>query len=181
MPTVHDVADYLLWLADQDRIGVDHLKLQKLVYYAQGFHLGNEREPLFNEGLHAWQYGPVCPELWHRYRYRRDYLTPPPEPPLDTLSVQQRQVVELVYQRFRELPGIELIERTHQEAPWGDAAERAADGGSDLISADSMDEYFRGRLWILGENQEAPPPPDSSRLDSYAARAQDPLEATEAS
>ena len=61
MPTVHDVADYLLWLADQDRIGVDHLKLQKLVYYAQGFHLGNEREPLFNEGLHAWQYGPVCP------------------------------------------------------------------------------------------------------------------------
>ena len=47
MPTVHDVAGCLLRLADRDRSGIAHLKLQKLVYYAQAFHLGSEAEPLF--------------------------------------------------------------------------------------------------------------------------------------
>ena len=49
MPTVHDVAGCLLRLADRDRSGIAHLKLQKLVYYAQAFHLGSEDEPLFSE------------------------------------------------------------------------------------------------------------------------------------
>lgn len=164
MPTVHDVADYLLWMADQDRIGVDHLKLQKLVYYAQGFHLGSTGEPLFDEELHAWQYGPVNAELWHRFQYRRDYLESPETPNEATFSERQREVLTLVHQRFRELSGIELFRATHKEDPWIEADKRAQAGESDLIGSDALREYFAGRLWVLVENGEAPPPASADWL-----------------
>jgi uncharacterized phage-associated protein len=167
MPTVHDVADYLLWLADRDRIGVDHLKLQKLVYYAQAFHLGSTGEPLFEEELRAWQYGPVCLELWERYRYRRDYLQPPESPSEGVFSDDAREVVTMVYQRFRELSGIELFRRTHEEDPWIDADRRARTRESDLISIDALRDYFAGKLWVLIENQEAPPPVSATTVARY--------------
>jgi uncharacterized phage-associated protein len=92
-------------------------KLQKLVYYAQGFHLGSTGEPLFEDDLRAWMYGPVCAALWDRYRYRRDYLEPPEAPNEPAFSDRQTGVLTLVHQRFRELSGIELSRRTHEEDP----------------------------------------------------------------
>ena len=157
MPTVHDVAGYLLWLADRDRSGIDHLKLQKLVYYAQAFHLGSEDEPLFSEPLHAWRYGPVSPELWSRYRYRRGLIGPPDASGEEAFTDRQREVVELVYERFRDLSGIDLAHRTHEEAPWQQATERARDGGDDVITHEQMRSYYRGRLAVLAESAEFPP------------------------
>jgi uncharacterized phage-associated protein len=158
MPTVHDVADYLLGLAARDRIGIDHLKLQKLVYYAQAFHLGSTAEPLFDEELRAWQYGPVSSDLWDRYRYRRDYLEPPEVSNEGAFTERERELLTLVHQRFRECSGIELSRRTLDEDPWVDADRRARSGESDLVSLDAMRQYFRGRLGVLVENGEAPPP-----------------------
>ena len=130
MPSVHDVAGYLLRLADRDRTGIDHLKLQKLVYYTQAFHLGSEGTPLFPDRLHAWRYGPVSPDLWSRYRYRRGYIAPPADPVGLSLSDRERDLVELVYERFRDLSGPDLVRRTHGEAnggrPWSVRAMVAA-------------------------------------------------------
>ncbi len=36
-----------------------HLKLQKLIYYVQGFALVILKTPLFNERMEAWPHGPV--------------------------------------------------------------------------------------------------------------------------
>ena len=157
MPTVHDVARYLLWLADRDRSGIDHLKLQKLVYYSQAFHLGSEGGPLFNEPLHAWRYGPASPELWSRDRYRRGLVDPPDASGEEAFSDRQREVVELVYERFRDLSGIELVHRTHEETPWQQATERSLDGGDDVITHEQMRRYYRDRLAVLAENAEFPP------------------------
>jgi uncharacterized phage-associated protein len=46
------------------------LKLQKLVYYAHGWHLALTGQPLIDERIQAWQYGPVTPSL---YRDLREY------------------------------------------------------------------------------------------------------------
>lgn len=169
MPTVHEVADYLLWLADRDRIGIDHLKLQKLVYYAQGFHLGSTGDPLFSEELHAWQYGPVSPDLWQRFSYRRDYLEAPESPNEGAFTEREREVVTLVHERFREVSGIELFRRTHEEAPWRQADRRVITGQGSLIDIESMRDYFRGRLWVLAEGGEAPPLPSRESVVRYLA------------
>ena len=62
----HDVAQYFLAQMDEDAGDlISNLKLQKLVYYAQGFALALHGRPLFRERVEAWTHGaPVVPELY---------------------------------------------------------------------------------------------------------------------
>ncbi len=43
---------------------ITQLKLQKLMYIAQGIHLALYDAPLFKEEIEAWQHGPVVRELY---------------------------------------------------------------------------------------------------------------------
>ncbi len=55
MLTCFDVADYFLSRCDEDSgDAISNLKLQKLVYYAQGFSLALLGEPLFQNKMEAW-------------------------------------------------------------------------------------------------------------------------------
>lgn len=44
-----------------------NLSLQKLAYFAHGWHLALFDKPLLeeNDAFEAWRYGPVLPELYH--------------------------------------------------------------------------------------------------------------------
>src|SRR5579863_3866825 len=69
MLSCRDVARYFLSLTDEDAGDlISNLKLQKLVYYAQGFHLAIFGAPLFPEDIYAWNHGPVVPSLYREYR-----------------------------------------------------------------------------------------------------------------
>lgn len=59
-----DVAKYFLILVDREAGDtITELKLQKLMYIAQGIHLALYDSPLFKEEIEAWQDGPVVPAL----------------------------------------------------------------------------------------------------------------------
>jgi len=59
------IANELLSLAHTRGISdVTPMKLQKLVYYAHGWWFGATGEPLIEEQIEAWQYGPVVPSLY---------------------------------------------------------------------------------------------------------------------
>ena len=64
MATVHDVAAYIL----KKRGSMSAMKLEKLVYYSQAWHLVWEDKPLFRERIEAWANGPVVPELYKHHR-----------------------------------------------------------------------------------------------------------------
>ena len=55
-----DVADYIL----AKKGTMSAMKLQKLVYYAQAWHLVWEDKELFPEEIQAWANGPVVPSLY---------------------------------------------------------------------------------------------------------------------
>lgn len=46
---------------------ITHLKLQKLLYYAQGTHLAISGVPLFDENILAWEHGSVVREVYDKY------------------------------------------------------------------------------------------------------------------
>ena len=75
-PTSHQVADFFLANRD-DEDGLTHLKLQKLCYYAQVFHLALIGRRLFDEQLLAWDHGPVTRSIWDRFAYQRGVLPRP--------------------------------------------------------------------------------------------------------
>ena len=45
---------------------MSNLKLQKMLYYEQGFHLAAFDTPLFDENIEAWMFGPVVPEVYEK-------------------------------------------------------------------------------------------------------------------
>lgn len=142
MTTADDVAKYILSLTDED-VGelISHLKLQKLLYYAQGFHLAIFGKPLFEERIVAWQHGPVIPKVWDTYR---DYGSMPIPKPADfdrsALSDDARGVVDEVYTVFGQYSAWKLRNMTHEEAPWANASM------NEEIVRESMMEYFKGQL-----------------------------------
>lgn len=141
MSSVFDVANYFLLLDDNnDGEGISNLKLQKLCYYAQGFHLAIFNTPLFNEEIEAWAHGPVVPELYHRFKVFGGSSITPESYPI-CLTHQQRQLIEEVYTVFGQYSAWKLRNMTHDEPTWANH-ERYAD----IIPKHEMQEYFRTRI-----------------------------------
>lgn len=61
------IANFFLGLAETDNTSLTPMKLQKLVYYAHGWHLGLTGRPLLNEAIQAWSFGPVIMSLYKEF------------------------------------------------------------------------------------------------------------------
>jgi uncharacterized phage-associated protein len=139
--TCFDVADYFLSLVDEDSGDyISNLKLQKLLYYAQGMHLACFNYPLFNEEIQAWAHGPVIPELYKKYR---DYGSNPIPVKIDfdiqKFNDKTKEFLEEVYSIFGQYSAWKLREMSHNEPPYLEAIKH---GLNTAISPKSMKGYF---------------------------------------
>ena len=138
--SVFDIADYFLFTQNQEAEGEDlitHLKLQKLCYYAQGFHLAILGQPLFDETISAWTHGPVVRPLWEKYREHGSQALPIPEE-FDASKYDEdtREILDDVAFTYGQFSAWALRNLTHEEPPW---KESSPDGP---ISLESMRKYF---------------------------------------
>lgn len=117
------------------RSGIGKVKLHKLLYYVQGYHLVWEGNPAFAEEIETWDMGPVVACLWRDEKYR----TTPFEEPLPN-SV--RNTVTNVLRRFGHLTGRELVDATHAEDPWRRATKTGLDRYNRVISHQSLIDFF---------------------------------------
>ena len=62
------VANFFIEKSKASGVPVDPLKLQKLIYFAHGWHLAVTGEPLLDENVEAWPYGPVVPTVYHEFK-----------------------------------------------------------------------------------------------------------------
>jgi uncharacterized phage-associated protein len=60
------VANEFIRIAGKGQL--DPMKLQKLVYFAHGWHLAIEDRPLTRQLFEAWQFGPVIPDLYRAFK-----------------------------------------------------------------------------------------------------------------
>ncbi|WP_353932474.1 type II toxin-antitoxin system antitoxin SocA domain-containing protein [Okeanomitos corallinicola TIOX110] len=142
MLNCHDVAKYFLSRADEDAGDlISNLKLQKLLYYAQGFHLALYNEPLFPELVEAWIHGPVVPEVYHEYKNFGSNAIPIPED-ID-FSIYDEKTVDLldeVYSVYGQFSAWKLRNMTHNEEPWKDT------DVSGVITHECLKKYFKTQL-----------------------------------
>lgn len=106
------------------------MKLQKLCFFAYGYHLAWEDRQLFPERFEAWANGPVVYELYdqHRGRFNLDKGDIAGDP--TALDDDERDSVNVVLENFRSFDAHELSAMTHRPGPWLDARKRA--GVTDL-------------------------------------------------
>ncbi len=140
--TAREIADYFLTLVDGE-VGdsLSNLKLQKLVYYAQGFSLAILGKPLFREEIQAWQHGPVVAELYHSLKKHGSEPVPPPENGINREEYPEevRELLDEVYAVYGQFSASKLRNMTHEELPWKEAM---GFGASFPISTQTMKEFF---------------------------------------
>jgi uncharacterized phage-associated protein len=152
MAGVHAVADYVLGKINMDEgDSITNLKLQKIVYYCQGWHLALYDRPLFSEPIEAWVHGPAIPVLYQRFKgygYKAIDTSKIDTDPLAELDSEARELIDEVWDKYGPLSGSELRTLSHSEAPWRQAREGYADDESCTIqiSHDSMRDYYRSKL-----------------------------------
>ena len=140
MTTARDVANYLLTKSDPgEGDTISNLKLQKLVYYAQGLHLALFDRPLFDEQIVAWAHGPVVPDLYHAFKaYEAGAIPLPDGPPVITAG--ERELLDEIWTVYGQFSAWKLRNMTHAEPPWTNTEQ------SSEISRDRMSEYFKTLL-----------------------------------
>ncbi|WP_236851740.1 Panacea domain-containing protein [Candidatus Sodalis pierantonius] len=125
---------------------MSNLKLQKLVYYAQGFSLALLNRPLFNEEIEAWMHGPVVPELYRKYKDFKNQALPLPENDIDfsKFSEDEKELLDEVYRVYGQYSAWKLRDMTHSEPPWANSYIEGY--GKSPIPHDSMKSFFDTRI-----------------------------------
>jgi uncharacterized phage-associated protein len=153
MPTTLDVTALARLVVDELGGVVDTLKLQKLVYYCQAWHVTAFGTPLHSSRTEAWQRGPVARSLWpqHRgqYKVRAEDLAAPSVIP----DEQSTELVRGVVAYYRPFSGEQLEEMTHREAPWLDVFQP---NQNREITLAAMQQYYSAVLVSGGQHPQLP-------------------------
>jgi hypothetical protein len=139
--SVHDVAGYIL-----DELGeMTAMKLQKLCYYCQAWHLVWESEPLFDSRIEAWANGPVIRDLYEEHRGKFT-VKKWAKGDKSRLSEDERESIDVVLKAYGDMSAYELSSLTHREDPWKDARGGLPAGARSEteITHEAMAEYYEG-------------------------------------
>jgi uncharacterized phage-associated protein len=142
MAHVQDVAAYILCKQG----GMTAMKLQKLCYYAYGYHLAWEERPLFPERFEAWANGPVCPALYAMHRGQFQLKPGDVEGNPKALDAGETESLDLVLATYGKFTAHQLSRMTHVESPWVRARKRAKAGrlerSTEPLDDDEIFEFF---------------------------------------
>ena len=114
----------------------------KLTYICHGWSLGIAERPLISEPVEAWQYGPVVPSLYHRYKsFRADPIKVVLLDRSEEFDDQQRNMVEVIEDAYRKCTALDLSGLTHQPGtPW-DIVQREYGVGA-IIPNELIQEHY---------------------------------------
>ena len=118
---------------------ISNLKLQKMLYYQQGFHLAYFGTPLFDEDIVAWQYGPVVPSVYKEYKSFESNSISTSEEGI-SLSDDEEELFNNVYEEYNQFSAVSLMKMTHEESPW-----KTTEINS-VISRDKMAAFFKTQI-----------------------------------
>lgn len=141
-----DIANFYIQLVNSlpDNT-IDNLKLNKLLYYAQGWSLNRLGKPLFDDEIQAWDYGPVIPDVYHTFKKYGSKCIRKPIAEFDenVLESDELELLVDVYTNYGKYTGWALKDMTHVKgSPWDKVYVK---GENHVISINSIQGYFKKR------------------------------------
>jgi uncharacterized phage-associated protein len=148
------IADYFIAFSNDTGNLITNLKLQKLMYYAQAWHITIFNEPLFDKDFEAWVHGPVLADLYHEYKsfkwhpIEREDLEDKFKIIESQLDKELKEFMEELCDEYFGLTAYELERLTHSEAPWKNARSGLTpdQSSSEEISRDDMKDFYSNYL-----------------------------------
>ncbi len=113
------LSNYVICAFESEKKPITNLKLQKVLYYIQGYFYKKFKKSAFDEEIYNWQYGPVVPVVYFEYNHHGSA-------PLDSngscsqldFSLEEKQLILTIIKKCMVLPTSKLVAKTHSEAPW---------------------------------------------------------------
>ena len=157
------VANWIIEKNKTDNCKLTHLKTQKLLYFAQGWHLGNYETPLFEDDIQAWKYGPVVYPVYKAlYHYKNNEITNLIEgltiyegqvsagfPVIDQHDNDTQKYLLSYWENYAHIDTWTLVDFAHQK---GSPLHQIIDNFNntveegDIIHKELMKEYFKSLL-----------------------------------
>lgn len=136
-----DVAEYVLWYCENKlNKAITNLQLQKILYYIQGEYLAVNNEPLFDNDMEAWDYGPVIPDVYYEYnQFVSNSITGITPQNIDYFNKSDKNLIQKVVYDKSNLNVWKLVKDTHREYPWN---KNFKPGFKNEIPISDLQEYF---------------------------------------
>lgn len=142
------IADYvILSLTCDERYFLINLKLQKLLYYIQAWSLGINGYAMINGRFEAWVHGPVCIELYNRFKDTKslyssitdeDVLNKSPKGEILSEDVE---FIDYILENYARYSGLQIEAMTRNDAPWINA--RKGYGAMERCHAEITEEVMK--------------------------------------
>ncbi len=153
---IKDLADFVIRHCNLNQVPISNLKLQKLLYYIQSWHLVFfDKHPLFKDQPEAWVNGPVYREIYNDFKPYSyfDIILPFEESNKESyqksldkldLSIEQKKYMQSVLGHYGNKAPDELVLRTHRERPWNEARKDCdlLDYSDEVITHEMMYNYY---------------------------------------
>jgi len=156
---LNTMSEYVILFCQDMGVTISPLKLQKLLYYIQSWHIAKfNKETLFDAMPEAWVNGPVYRETYNMYKdsfFRHENIhTNLDEEALSTalLSKQnslnvnedQLKLIHTVIDVYSKLSDERLVLMTHNEEPWNEARRGLSpiERSEKKLSIDTIYNYF---------------------------------------
>jgi uncharacterized phage-associated protein len=155
MASINQISDYVIFRCKAEgNSDLSALKLQKLLYYIQAWHLAFYGTKAFDGDFQAWIHGPVNRDIYDLYKdtkYLYSEMTINDVKDADVINKIEDSLkihVDTILDSYASFSATQLEIMTHQEEPWIEARQgyQANQRCENIISEASMQKYYAARL-----------------------------------
>ena len=146
MGIIYDALTIAKWIIN--KIHQEPLKLQKLLYLAQGYSYAFYDRPLFKDDLEGWVHGPVVRNVYDIFKnYQYNSIDTNFE--VEELDDEAKDIINYVIKNFGKYDAKYLEKISHEQEPWIlsrrglDPDERS----DKTISKESIANYFINEIF----------------------------------
>lgn len=145
------IANYIIEYSNDKSYSINNLILQKILYFANVIKIVDTKNPLFEEQMEKWKYGPVVPSVYHEYKrfgafqitkqdivkeyFHFENIENNSLGNIKIFKYQPQDIPELdvnllkkVIDRFSDVDIFDIVEKTHKQEPWKKYEKLISDG-----------------------------------------------------
>jgi uncharacterized phage-associated protein len=128
---VRDIANFTLDFAEDRKIPLTNLALQKLLYFAHGWFYALFDQPLIKNKFEAWKFGPVQRVIYDQFKscgdrpirdVRATYIEPTTGEPIyknPKIEAHHAEFIRGVLENYAQFTAGQLVEKSHvEDGPW---------------------------------------------------------------
>lgn len=138
---------------------MSHLKLQKLLFYCDAYHLAYFDTQLIEDEFEAWVHGPVSRKVFKSLADKSILYSDLEYSPIqdmdedeifESLNSSQKELIKSVLQLLHTWTGFQLEKATHHETPWTEARDGygEADKCCVHINKETTRVFYKKELFV---------------------------------